>query len=330
MSGIRPRSTAAGQNTRSVPDRGEYANLRRPQRELYRLARSVFSEKTRLCTCLRNSGSFQPIRCPLLKNKKHKTVKIKFEKTAGMIPDRDTPPHDAFSRGRTASLSPERTQTAPYMITTLLSFQGHSFLRRIFPPDRFRNRYGACRDDTPRKNPDKAAHSSSALSRTAPFRNFPVRLRRTGAHGNSTSSASFRRRRPKIAHGLPPGSRPPFFFPSKRSDTVPQVRNARRRQPFPSRAGHRPAKRTLRRSGRPGVFLTGTAATKCRYGRHETAIAVPRHEPLRKRTERERPHSAECGRFSQRRAVRTGRSPRCDQSNAAIFSSSTLSGHTPT
>ncbi len=158
-----------------------------------------------------------------------------------------------------------------------ISFQGHSFLRRIFSPDRSRNRYGACRDDTPRKNPDKAAHASPALSRTAPFRSFPVRLRRTGAHGNGTASASFRCRRPKIAHGLPPGGRAAFFFPSKRSDTVPQVRNARRRQPFPSREGHRPAKRTLRRSGRPGVFLTGTTAKKCRYGRHETAIAVSRH-----------------------------------------------------
>lgn len=124
------------------------------------------------------------------------------------------------------------------------------FLRRIFPPDRSRNRYGACRDDTPRKNPDKAAHASPALSRTAPFCSFPVRLRRTGAHGNGTASASFRCRRPKIAHGLPRGGRPPFFFPWKRSDTVSQVQNARRRQPFPSREGHRPAKRTLRRSGR--------------------------------------------------------------------------------
>lgn len=198
-----------------------------------------------------------------------------------MIPDRDSPPHDAFSRGRTASLSPERTQTAAYMITAFLSFQGHSFLRRIFPLDRSRNRYGACRDDTPRKNPDKAAHASPALSRTAPFRSFPVRLRRTRRtrkrHRLGVVPVPFRCRRPKIAHGLPSGGRPPFFFPWKRSDTVPQVRNARRRQPFPSREGHRPAKRTLRRSGRPGVFLTGTAATKCRYGRHETAIAVSRH-----------------------------------------------------
>ncbi len=251
MSGIRPRSTVAGQNTRSVPDRGEYANLRRPQRELYRLARSVFSEKTRLCTCLRNSGSFQPIRCPLPKNKKHKTVKIKFEKTAGMIPDRDTPPHDAFSRGRTASLSPERTQTAPYMITTLLSFQGHSFLRRIFPPDRFRNRYGACRDDTPRKNPDKAAHASSALSRTAPFRNFPVRLRRTGAHGNSTASASFRCRSGAVGRKSrtvfrPAADRP---FSSRRNDPIPYRRFG---TPTGGSRSHR-GQDTARRNERCGV-----------------------------------------------------------------------------
>ena len=50
-----------------------------------------------------------------------------------MIPDRDSPPHDAFSRGRTASLSPERTQTAAYMITTLLSSKDILFATHLSP-----------------------------------------------------------------------------------------------------------------------------------------------------------------------------------------------------
>lgn len=139
----------------------------------------------------------------------------------------------------------------------------------------------------PRRHaPQKSGQGRTRIVRPLPNRPVPQlprpspENRRTRKqHRLGVVPVPFRCRRPKIPHGLPPGSRPPFFFPSKRSDTVPQVRNAHRRQPFPSRAGHRPAKRTLRRFGRPGVFLTGTAATKCRYGRHETAIAVPRHEP---------------------------------------------------
>lgn len=198
-----------------------------------------------------------------------------------MIPDRDSPPHDAFSRGRTASLSPERTQTAAYMITAFLSFQGHSFCDASFPRT------------VPATGTEHAETTRPAKIRTRPHthrrpspepppvpqlpRPSPENRRTRKRHRLGVVPVPFRCRRPKIAHGLPSGGRPPFFFPWKRSDTVPQVRNARRRQPFPSREGHRPAKRTLRRSGRPGVFLTGTAATKCRYGRHETAIAVSRH-----------------------------------------------------
>lgn len=161
-----------------------------------------------------------------------------------------------------------------------LIFQGHSFCDASFP--------GPFPQPV-RSMPKRHASQKSGQGRTriaGPLPNRPVpQLPRPSPENRRTRKrhrlgvvpVPFRCRRPKIAHGLPRGGRPPFFFPSKRSDTVPQVRNARRRQPFPSREGHRPAKRTLRRSGRPGVFLTGTAATKCRYGRHETAIAVSRH-----------------------------------------------------
>lgn len=74
-----------------------------------------------------------------------------------------------------------------------------------------------------------------------------------------------------------------------------------------------------------------------RNGSDEMPLRPPRNgdrrfetRVSRKQIERKRPHSAECGRFSLRRSVRIGRSSRSDQSNAAIFSSNTLSGHTPT
>lgn len=167
-----------------------------------------------------------------------------------MIPDRDSPPHDAFSRGRTASLSPERTQTAAYMITTLLSSKDILFATHL-SPDRSRNRYGACRNDTPRKNPDKAAHASPALSRTAPFRSFPVRLRRTGAHGNGTASASFRcrsgaggRKSRTVFRGA--ADRP---FSSRRNDPIPYRRFG---TPAGGSRSHR-GKDTARRNERCGV-----------------------------------------------------------------------------
>lgn len=246
-----------------------------------------------------------------------------------MIPDRDSPPHEAFSHGRTASLSPERTQTAAYMITTLLSFQGHSFLRRIFPPDRSRNRYGACRDDTPRKNPDKAAHASPALSRTAVPqlpRSPPENRRTRKRHRLGVVPVPSAENRARSSVRQPTA----FFLP------VETIR-------YRAAGSERPQEAAVPIAGRTPPGKTNAAAFRPagnlphRNGSDEMPLRPPRNgdrrfeiRVSRKQTERKRPHSAECGRFSLRRSVRIGRSSRSDQSNAAIFSSSTLSGHTPT
>ena len=96
-------------------------------------------------------------------------------------------------------------------------------------------------------------------------------------------------------------------------------------------AGRTPPGETNAAAFRPAGSLPN------RNGSDEMPLRPPRNgdrrfeTPVsRKKNERKRPHSAECGRFSLRRSVRIGRSSRSDQSNAAIFSSSTLSGHTPT
>lgn len=246
-----------------------------------------------------------------------------------MIPDRDSPPHDAFSRGRTASLSPERTQTAAYMITTLLSSKDILFATHLSPgpfPQPVRS--------MPRRHaPQKSGQGRTRIAGPLPNRPVP-QLPRPSPENRRT------RKRHRLGVVPVPSAenrtrssvlRPTALFLPVETIRCRAAGSERPQEAAVPIAGRTPPGKTNAAAFRPAGNLPH------RNGSDEMPLRPPRNGDRRfetrvprKQTERKRPHSAECGRFSLRRSGRTGRSSRSDQSNAAIFSSSTLLGHTPT